>query len=292
MRTIIQLSLLAWMQRRGELARMLSECMKTRMDNGVHDASNPGSEGIASTLAACSSQTSSFAWNFYVQKVEERLRSDLPDYRFHQEYNNIPENVLLGAMDYLYLVQSLPDQGKILISNQAGTITLIVWAHYLLDLTVIIRSAKAPQNPVLFKGASKEVQITIHWQECQDHSNDHNSNYVSSCAAKQTEIRLLDSDTSVTLQSIAGQEGSYIIAFSRDRHPLLSYGSATLHRMLNSTTITPETDPIYEDFVKLITALAIHVLADFADVLTPIGGRRTNTKNFRGAMSKSRFGGC
>ena len=259
MATIIQLSFLAWMQPRKILARMLSECMKTRLDIGVRDASNPGSEGISSTLAACSSQTSTFAWNFYVQKVEERLHSCISGYQFHQDYTNIPENVLLGAMDYLFLIQSLPDQRKVVVSNQAGSITLIIWAHYLLDLTVVIMSAKTPRSNIIFEGASKEHQITIYWQECEDHSGDSNSNFVSHCAARQTDIRLLDSDTSVTLQSLDGQEGDRLMGSSRDRHPLIAYGTASLYRMLNSTTITSENDPIYEDSVKLIIALAIHV---------------------------------
>ena len=257
--TVMQLSLLAWMQSRSDLARMLSEAMKKRVEDGVRDASNPGYEGIAVTLSACSSQTSSFAWSFYVQEVEIRLRNCFPDYQFHQQYTQMPENVLLGAMDYLYLLQSLPEQRKVVISNQAGCITIVVWAHYLLSLTVMIFREKTPQNSIIFKGSCNEVQLTICWQECTDHSDDHDSNYVSGCQMKQTDIRLLDSDTSVILQVISSQESNSISALHQDRHPLLGYGSATLHRMLNSSTITPENDPIYEDSVKLITALAIHV---------------------------------
>lgn len=77
--TVIQLSLLAWMQNREQLASMLTSCMQRRAENNVQDASNPGYEGVVTTLATCSSQCSSFAWSFYVQQIEDRLRTSFPN---------------------------------------------------------------------------------------------------------------------------------------------------------------------------------------------------------------------
>lgn len=45
---------------------------------------------------------------------------------------------------------------------------------------------------------------------------------------------------------------------ARDRHTLLDYGTTSLHQLFNAQHITIDNDPIYEDSVKLITALAIH----------------------------------
>ncbi|KAF8243671.1 hypothetical protein K440DRAFT_468972, partial [Wilcoxina mikolae CBS 423.85] len=92
--------------------------------------------GIMKTLAACSSQTSAFKWSFFVRKVEAKLRQSMPEYHHSPDYLRLSPSLLLGAMDCLYLVQSLPDDRKITVSNEMGCITLIIWAHYILELTV------------------------------------------------------------------------------------------------------------------------------------------------------------
>ena len=39
-------------------------------------------------------------------------------------------------MDYLYLLQSLPEDCKMILQSHEGMIPLIVWAHNILGLTV------------------------------------------------------------------------------------------------------------------------------------------------------------
>ncbi len=314
--TVVQLSLLAWMQPREKVAAMLASCMTKRLDMGVQDASDPGYEGIVKTLAACSSQSSNFAWSFYVQQVEAKLRSCIPDYRFLIDYVGLSDTLLLGAMDYLYLVQSLPDHRKILISDQKGCLTLVVWAHYVLGLTVAVVSGRTPDKNVLF-GDSGPPQVIISWQECEDRSEHINHNLIGVCrnhstllspspstatdawiqgwsttttattnttnttntirtnkiklrgvapikrlpTRREPDIRLLDQDMSVILQSSPEEQGSSRIGLrsSYDRHPLLGYGTVCLRRTCNLKHIAPDNDPVYEDSVNLVTALAIHV---------------------------------
>lgn len=254
--TMVQLSLLAWMQDRQDLGTMLAWCMTERQRGGVQDASDCGFEGIVSTLATCSSQSSNFAWSYYVEQVEAKFQRYIRSYNFHTDYTRMSHNLLLGAMDYLYLVQSLPDHRKILLSNQKGCIILIIWAHYVLDLTVTIANTRDPDENIVF-GNRQEPQVIITWQyQCKDHTNDFS--WVSHCTQRQPEIRLLDQDMSVILQS-SPKEHRTLDAIARDRHPLLGYGRVFLYRTFNHGLITNDNDPVYEESVKLITALAIHV---------------------------------
>ena len=57
--TVIQLSFLAWMHDRIDLASSLMDCMSKRVQMGLPGANpDPGFEGVVGTLEACSSQTS------------------------------------------------------------------------------------------------------------------------------------------------------------------------------------------------------------------------------------------
>lgn len=268
--TVVQLFLLAWMQPREKLAAMLATCMTKRLEMGVQDASNPGYEGIVETLAACSARSSSFAWSFYVQQVEAKLRSCMPDYRFHNDYVGLSDTLLLGAMDYLYIVQSLPDRRRILVSNQKGCLTLIVLAHYVLGLTVAVASGRIPDKNVLF-GDSGSPQVIISWQECEDLPEDINHNDIGACRRQEPEIQLLNQDMSVYLQSSPEEQGSSHndIRDLHDRHPLLGYGTASLHRTYDIGHSTPDSDPFYRDSVNLATALAVHVSSRLVRTLEP-----------------------
>jgi len=268
--TVVQLSLLAWMQPREKVAAMLASCMTKRLEMGVQDSLDPGFEGIVTTLAACSSQSSQFAWSFYVQQVEAKLRSCIPDYRFHVDYVGLSDSLLLGAMDYLYLVQSLPDQRKILISDQKGCLTLVVWAHYVLGLTVAVVSGKTSAKDVLF-GDPGSPQVIISWQECPHRALSIDHNLMGVCSRQEPDIRLLDQDMSVILQSAPEEQGGGRIGIrsSYDRHPLLGYGTVCLHRTFNCKHITLDNEPVYEDSVNLVTALAVHVSRRLDRTLEP-----------------------
>ncbi len=140
--TVTQLSMLGWMQDGEALAIALAEGMAARYRMKLPDATpNPDVERISGTLAACSTQTNAFSWNEYRQSVEFRIRERQP-FRADTYPGDvaIDPTTLLAAMDYLYLAQSLPDDMIITLTNQKGLVTLIVWAHHLLDLVVVVNS--------------------------------------------------------------------------------------------------------------------------------------------------------
>lgn len=106
---------------------------------------HPDFAGIIGTLEACSSQTSSFTWTAYFAEVRNKIRKHLspPCARLHP-YDSDPDqpreclssNILLAAMDYLYFVQSLPEDRNMVLKSQEGMVPIIVWAHSVLGLTV------------------------------------------------------------------------------------------------------------------------------------------------------------
>ena len=130
--TVIQLSFLAWMHDRIDLTSSLVNSMSKRVQMDLPGA-NPDSsfEGVVGTLEACSSQTSSSVWSRFSQQVRSVLQRSLIEFQHHSSYRGrtverLSKNILLTAMDYLYLVQSLPEDRKMVLNSEEGMIPLIV----------------------------------------------------------------------------------------------------------------------------------------------------------------------
>lgn len=253
--SVVQLSFLSWVHNREKLASMLSLSMTRRYERAIHGASpDPGYEGIMKTLAACSSQTSSFSWSDYVNAVQARLQAAIPNYAYSPDYLTLSPSLLLGAMDCLYLVQRLPEDRKISVSNENGSITLVIWAHYILGLTVAITGT--PGGTILF-GSEKTAHVTIIWsRETKEYANQ--LFWPTETEDEEPTVRLLDKSLSVILEETPDPEQKVFQGGTEERHPVADYGTTYLRRLFNSSLITPDSDPIYEESVKLITAMAIH----------------------------------
>ncbi|KAL8718401.1 MAG: hypothetical protein Q9225_004459 [Loekoesia sp. 1 TL-2023] len=253
--TIIQLSFLGWTHDRSSLATAIDEAMVTRFETKVKGASaSPGYEGILNTLAACSSQSSAFAWSDYIHLVNTKLQKSIPGYQYSRDLMKLSPAALTGAIDYLYVVQQLPESRKIMISNAMGSVTFIIWAHYILGLNVLI-TTEVPST-IAF-GDEQNPHVLIVWSKLNPYfasilpiSDDDNQ--------VQPSIRLLDEDMSVVLDSAPDSDRWRDIAVDT-RYPLLGYGATYLHRMFNADMITSDLDPIYQESVKLIIAIAIWV---------------------------------
>ena len=162
---------------------------------------------------------------------------------------------LTGTMDYLYIVQQLRESRKIIISNAIGSITFVIWAHYILGLNVLITTG-APST-IAF-GNGQDPHVLIVWSELNP---DPASIFGASFERKQDlqpSIQLLDEDMSVMLDSVPDSERWRDITVAT-RYPLLGYGFICLHRIFNTNVITNDLDPIYSESVNLITAIAIWV---------------------------------
>src|SRR5579859_151939 len=257
--SVVQLSFLSWVHQREALASMLSIAMAKRFEASINGASpDPGHEEIMKTLMAISSQTSSFNWSPYVQLVEARLKAVLPNYSYSPDYTTLSPSLLLGAMDYLFIVQRLPEDRKISVSNENGAITLTVWAHYILNQTVaiIVNLTNGKTEKLLFGAGAPHV--TIEWvKETKEGANE--MFWPCETEDEDATIRLLDSNMVIVLETAPESDPDRrVFRRTQDRHPLKDYGSAYLRRVYNEGQLVPEGDPVYEESVKLATALALH----------------------------------
>ena len=252
--TVIQLSMLAWMHDRTSLASSLVQCMAKRFQQNIPGASaSPRFEDIFGTLEACSSQTSSFIWDDHVQQVRNSILQHFPHVLQHHRFNMdstipelLPTSILLAAMDYLYLVQSLPEDRKMVLQTQEGIIPIIIWAHHILGLTVSVHRFTGEA----FQFGVGPSQVIIH--------------LVLDMATRTREnlnILLLDREMKVVLESTSipplRVEFTRNRIAAQERHSLRNYGSECLRRKFNSLITTPNDDPIFQEAAQLILAFAI-----------------------------------
>jgi hypothetical protein len=172
---VIQLSFLGSIHERTSLASNLVSCLNERFRMGVPGA-NPDAnfEGISGVLKVCSSQTSQFPWELYTGLVEACLPLSCAfmgkNYQGWQSdmWRVLSPNSLLAAMDYLYLVQCFPEDRVVVTQNQCGLFPLVVWAHYILGLTALVKNS--PDGDIVF-GSAKRPHAVINWAEIIDGSH-------------------------------------------------------------------------------------------------------------------------
>ena len=252
MSTVIQLSFLGAVFNRTELATALTECMSKRLTHGIQDSSGPGYEDIAGVLEACSSQTSNFDWYPHIEAVEQRIRKhfgyfDENGQQFRRDsrpIKTVPIHLLLAAMDYLYLAQSLPEDRKLFCNSEKGVIPLVIWAHTILGLTVAIRSLQ--HEDLIFGMSSASSQVIIQWRAIAS----------IEVAVEDSEILLLDRSMKVILKTIPDSSMESDIE-TEERHNLQSFGSRKLYRVFNSASSISDETPIYQDLIECILAVAI-----------------------------------
>jgi hypothetical protein len=252
MSTVIQLSFLGAVFNRTELATALTECMSKRLTYGIQDSSGPGYEDIAGVLEACSSQTSTFDWYPHIEAVEQRIRKhfgyfDENGQQFRRDsrpIKTVPIHLLLAAMDYLYLAQSLPEDRKLFCNSEKGVIPIVIWAHTILGLTVAIRSLQ--HEDLIFGMSSASSQVIIQWRAIAS----------IEVAAEDSEILLLDRSMKVILKTIPDSSMESDIE-TEERHNLQSFGSRKLYRVFNSASSISDETPIYQDLIECILAVAI-----------------------------------
>lgn len=257
--TVITISMLAFFTGRNELASMIDWCLDKRSQASGLDATNvsgsPGYEGILGTLATCSTQTGSFHWSSYRQMIEHKLRSTFPDYQDTPNYLKLTRTTLLGAMDFFYLVQSLPEDRRITVDDSTGCIILIIWAHIILGLNVAVRDSG---NKIVHFGTG-ETHVLISWTtQIQDRvdsiSGWSRESFTADCA-----IRLHEKDMTIIISCIPDpdQQRSFTTGVVQERVPLQGYGSVYLHRVLNTDIVIGDAHHVYEEIASLVTGLAI-----------------------------------
>lgn len=252
--TVIQLSFLGWGHDRMTLASDLADCMLKRADLGVPGAfPESGSEAIAGTLGACCSQAS-FAWDIFYRQIEDRIREVLPHLTMDQCQSLVllPKDMLLGAMDYLYIVQRLPQNRKMMVSSEQGVATLIIWAHYILGLTVLLKLV--PLRKDLRFGNEESPEVIITWTPAQKDK----PYTVIKRKPVPFNIYLLADDLDIVL-STPPDDTIRIKSISDERHVLEGYGADYLRRYLNTKVSTADADPVCSTIINLLIACSISV---------------------------------
>ena len=253
LRTIITLSFLGYFVDRQRLAAMISEGMAKRVENRLdHEWRNVGVQSVDGMLTACSTQTASFSWAAYRQAVEQRFQA-VSNYRFHPDYLSMTPTLMLGSMDFLYAVQSLPKDRHVTISGQKGWILIVIWAHYLLGLNVVVQRG---QEKIIY-GDDAEPHVTIRWSTEASAPSQQGIpiHYPLENDESDVEIYLYDASMSVQL-GCAPEDGDQHFRSVRERHPLTGYGTTYLRRLLNTDCITSDQDPIFEEIPNLVMGIA------------------------------------
>ena len=249
MAAVIQLSFLGWVHEITSLASALVESMNKRFQLGVaHATPDPDYDGILKCLQAVQSQTSQYPWEKLVQLVQSKFvlsRSWLKLSR--SPLNRLSPNVLLAAMDYLYLVQSLPEDRLMVVESQMGLVPLVVWAHCILGLRVLIQSSL--DGDVYF-GGSGNPQVIIKWAE--------EPQLFEADLMSPPTAYLLDGDMEIILTT-SPHDNDTVQLESEERHRLEGYGTTFLRRLYNRGSIMTYDHPIYKETAQFAVAFAISI---------------------------------
>ena len=229
---IIQLSMLAYFHNRSQLATMISEAMSQRFDADVPDSiPSPGQDVIQNTLATISSQTCAFEWYHYSQEVEKRLRK-LSRYHYDPGHSTLSPSTLLGAIDFLCIVQSLPEDRKVSLSSESGCIPMIIWAYFILGLTVVV-TTELDKSSVF--GLSESPHVYIKWcgKEPQAVGTQPPELELSGKVASYLPepcITLHERDMTVILET--HNDNSITRIRTEERHPIRCYGTTSCNAYL------------------------------------------------------------
>ena len=255
MSCVIQVSFLGWMHEETALAATLVDNMHTRYESKVQGATpNPDYNGILKTLQACSSQTSQYRWENLVSLVENRLQKSIQHFQFNPAFlrflRYLSPSLLLGLMDYLYMVQSLPEDRFIIVDSPQGLVSLVVWAHYILGLTVYVENS--PDGDVGF-GLIGSPQVIVKWTSALVPPLE-SITPNKPCPISST-ISLLDADMQVLLRTEPNDDKATNIE-GQEWCRLKGYGTTALRRWYNATTFVTDDDPIFVETANFAVSYA------------------------------------
>ncbi|MCJ1438080.1 hypothetical protein MMC27_007467 [Xylographa pallens] len=242
--SVIQLSFLSRFYDRSDFSLVLSQCMSRRSGDSF------GARSIEGVLEACTSQASITIWDSYMYAAEQKLRqtalshnSNLPNLEAIFQGRSMSATAILAGLDYFFLVQTLPENRKIVAKSFRGIGAMIVWAHYLLGLTVHVRDR---HSGVTIFGASDDTPNLLIQESVPD---------------LEEEILLLDADSEIVLRCYQDPEDRLSTIGDQEKHALLDWGTETMRRHFNSATLIKDEDPVYQDTASLIVAVALNASA-------------------------------
>ena len=210
--TVIQLSLLTWTHDLQSLARSLVRALELRAKGATKHVALPTYDALKGTLRACREQTSGFMWELFFSAVERKLSGRLESEEPY-DARPLPVSILQALLDSLTAVQHLPENTLLKIRTMTGVITIVVWAHHTLGLTVAVETVK---EVVQFGDGSVSVYVDCRVPE------DDVLEPPEACLlneAKDVMFRVSESIEDPPLEPVC-------------RHPVFNYGTRTLERSL------------------------------------------------------------
>lgn len=269
--TVVQLSLLVWTFSANYLATAIADALRERSEGAPSTSglqSTPGRLGILGVLRACESQTSAFNWNMMLNAVSTVL-----GYGSDPAPMEFPAFVLRGLLDMFPMVQTLPNDRFIHIQipvgdgSESGTSALIVWAHHVLDLTVLViaRGHDGSLTRNFRFGASDLEQVLIE----------------EVAADNEASLTMLDSHKEhlLTIKPVPDEDDALIGSIRRA--PARGWGNALFSDCLRgSRAFRPDCLAIIRDMRTVTTAFAFLIIKHLVKE-TDHGGNKAAEEDVR-----------
>ena len=208
-----------------------------------------GARSIEGILEACSSQTNITFFDSSVHAVENHLRQsalsnnhNLLALTARSSGRGLSAEGILAGMDYFFLVQHLPEDRKIVVRTTRGIVAIVVWAHYLLGLSVQVTDKHS--RITLFGDCNGAPNVFIQETDFEPKAVE--------------EWLLLDAESQIVLRCIRESHDLIIEALDQERHALLGLGTELVRRYFNEEYLIRDDDPVYLDLVSMVLAVALN----------------------------------
>ncbi|KAL9118791.1 MAG: hypothetical protein Q9187_004654, partial [Circinaria calcarea] len=209
--TVVQLSLLLWPHDINTLARALAKALEHRAPQGA--CSVPRIDALLGTLRCIRQQTSGFMWELLFAAEEQRLKDHLL-LTAPFESRPIPYIILQSLLDALTAIQRMPDSYHLQVRTIQGIVTLVVWAHHVLGITLEVQSDHG-----VVKIGKDTTRMTI---DCRSESS-------------TPEVILFNEVQDLTFRAVADANEDPMLD-PDCRHPLHGYGSKTISLQFDDTS--------------------------------------------------------
>ena len=264
---VVQLSFLVWAFDASYLATAIADGLRKRVEVSSSTSewsSTPDRESILGVLRACESQTSAYNWSMNLEAVSTTL-----GYEIAKVAADLPACILHGLLDMLPMVQTFPDDRfihiQITVNKRRGYFTsgipaLVVWAHHILDLTVLVlsRGTTGEVRKTRF-GNSLIEQVII--EEVHLSTDKHGALSVSDLEAA---ITLLDSQREHLLTIKTDPDSEQGLIGSLRRRPARGWGRVFIKERLcgtsSSEVFRTENSAVVEDIQNVIVSFAFIIV--------------------------------
>ncbi|KAL8704852.1 MAG: hypothetical protein Q9201_002011 [Fulgogasparrea decipioides] len=243
---VVQISLLVWTFEAKNLATAIADALRKRIEGAPSSStlpSTPCRESILGVLRACEAQTSAFSWNMMLDAVSRTL-----GYNSDSAPMDFPQSVLQGLLDMFPMVQRWPGERIIHIQipvdaeKGSGASALVVWAHHVLELTVLVRSCRNNEQSAKYMRFGSADLEQVFLEEV--------------AADEEAFITLLDAEREHLLTIRPEPDAEQGLIGSVRRIPARGWGNAVLARLTNVPYTFGKPEAVIQDLQIMTSAFA------------------------------------